>query len=141
MRPMRGNEDRKNGSGLDRLFHEPSRLGIMTVLCGSPEGLSFSELRKACSLTDGNLNRHLQTLQQAGVVRLRKSFVGSRPRTTIWATEQGRDAFVEYLHSLEKTVRYALEVTVQAKQRQEKAAGTPIIGAAHVSRSGEGGTA
>lgn len=113
----------------------------MTVLCGSPEGLSFSELRKACSLTDGNLNRHLQTLQQAGVVMLHKSFVGSRPRTMIWATDQGRHAFVHYLHSLEETVRHALQVTVRAQQGKGKtAARAPVMGTAQVTGVGEGGS-
>lgn len=113
---MSRNEDRPIPD-LDRVFHEPSRLAILTVLCGSPAGLAFSELKDECGLTDGNLNRHLRTLQEAGVVVVHKGFVGSRPRTTIVMTDSGRQQFVRYLQSLEETVQRALRATVEAEHR------------------------
>ena len=50
--------------GLDRVLHEKARLGIMTSLVGHPKGLAFGDLKKLCNLTDGNLSRHLQVLQE-----------------------------------------------------------------------------
>ena len=47
---------------LTRVFHEPSRLAIMSALCAAASGLSFNELKAACDLTDGNQSRHLKTL-------------------------------------------------------------------------------
>ena len=49
--------------GIDRVLHEKARLGILTSLLAHQNGLVFGELRDLCALTDGNLSRHLQTLQ------------------------------------------------------------------------------
>lgn len=53
---------------LDRVIHEKGRLAIMAMLAASPE-LSFTELRTALSLTDGNLSTHIRTLQEEGLDR------------------------------------------------------------------------
>ena len=58
--------------GLDRVLHEKARLGIMTSLATRPRGSSFNDLKQACALTDGNLNRHLDVLHKAGLVDGRK---------------------------------------------------------------------
>src|ERR687888_212712 len=54
--------------GLDRVIHEKARLGLLTSLMAHPKGLAFADLKQLCGLTDGNLSRHLQVLQEAGVV-------------------------------------------------------------------------
>ncbi len=58
--------------GLDRIMHEKARLGIMTSLISRPEGLLFGELKQLCTLTDGNLSRHIEVLHEAGLVEVRK---------------------------------------------------------------------
>ena len=60
--------------GLDRILHEKARLGLLTCLASHPEGLLFNDLKELCNLTDGNLSRHLQVLQQNNVVEIYKSF-------------------------------------------------------------------
>ncbi len=92
---------------LEGLFHEPNRLALMTELCGSESGLSFTELKARCGLTDGNLSRHLQTLERAGAVSITKEFVGSKPRTTVFCTDAGRQSFLDYLAALELVLRDA----------------------------------
>ena len=52
--------------GLDRVMHEKARLGLLTSLMAHPKGLAFADLKQLCGLTDGNLSRHLQVLQEAG---------------------------------------------------------------------------
>ena len=59
--------------GLERVIHEKARLGILASLATHAEGLAFSDLKQFCALTDGNLNRHLQVLQEAGLVEVRKA--------------------------------------------------------------------
>ena len=66
--------------GLDRVLHEKARLGILTSLLAHRDGLVFGQLRELCALTDGNLSRHLTTLQEAGLVEIWKSVKGKRPR-------------------------------------------------------------
>jgi DNA-binding transcriptional ArsR family regulator len=94
---------------LDRLFHEPNRLAIMSVLCGADKPLSFNDLKMDCGLTDGNLNRHLHVLQQAGAVSITKQFVGAKPLTTVTPTDAGVNQFNEYLNSLSEVLKQAKE--------------------------------
>ena len=95
--------------GLDRVIHEKARLGLMTSLVSHPRGLAFGDLKKLCGLTDGNLSRHLQVLEEAGLVRLDKAYEGKRPLTTCHLTAGGRKRFLDYLSVLEKVVRDAAQ--------------------------------
>lgn len=95
--------------GLDRVLHEKARLGILTALVTHREGLSFTDLARLCSLTDGNLSRHLDVLAEEGLVQITKSFAGRRPLTTCKLTATGRKRFREYLGQLEQVLRDAAE--------------------------------
>ena len=92
-------------AGLDRLFHERARLGIVTSLAGNPDGLAFSELKRLCGLTDGNLNRHLSALEEAGYVAIEKSQGRGRPVTMCRLTPTGHERFLAYLAALETALR------------------------------------
>jgi DNA-binding transcriptional ArsR family regulator len=102
---------------LERIFHEPNRLAIMSALGGSAEGLTFRDLKEQCNLTDGNLSRHLKALEEAHAVEIRKTFVGARPRTTVYLTSHGRSGFVEYLQNLESVLRHAAEAMAVDEQQ------------------------
>jgi DNA-binding MarR family transcriptional regulator len=93
--------------GLDRVIHERARLGILTSLAANPKGLVFGDLRRLCGLTDGNLSRHLQVLQEAGVVEIAKGFDRNRPQTVCKITAQGQARYLDYLAVLEQVVRDA----------------------------------
>ena len=95
--------------GLDRVIHERARLGVLTSLMARPKGVAFAELKALCGLTDGNLSRHLQTLQEAGLVEVTKGFERNRPLTVCRITEEGRGRFLDYLQVLEQVVRDAAE--------------------------------
>lgn len=101
--------------GLDRVLHEKARLGIMTSLMSHPKGLAFGDLKHLCGLTDGNLSRHLQTLEEAGVVEIIKTFEKKRPLTTCRLTAAGRKRFVDYIEVLEQVVRDAAEASGHAQ--------------------------
>jgi DNA-binding MarR family transcriptional regulator len=89
---------------LDRVIHEKGRLGILSMLAASPE-LSFTELRDALGMTDGNITTHIRTLQQAGYLSVTKSFQNNRPLTTCALTPAGRKAFTNYINLLEQIIR------------------------------------
>jgi DNA-binding MarR family transcriptional regulator len=89
---------------LDRVIHEKGRLAIMSMLAATPE-LSFTELRDALEMTDGNLTTHIKALQQEGYIAVSKSFQNNRPLTTCSLTAAGRKAFAGYIGLLEKIVR------------------------------------
>jgi len=103
---------------LDELFHQPVRLEIMAELCSSADGKSFTELREKCGLTDGNLSRHLQALAKAGAVKIKKTFLKSRPLTTAVVTTKGRESFLQYLTSLEAVLQDALARTQGEPQKE-----------------------
>ena len=108
---------------LERIFHEPNRLAIMSALCGADDGLPFTELRDSCGLTDGNLNRHLKVLDGAGVIRIRKVFVDAKPRTTVALSKKGLSRFSDYLEALNEVL-----VAAQAAMPAEAVASAMPLG-------------
>lgn len=85
---------------LDRLIHEPARLLIMADLYPVDEA-DFVYLSGRTGLTAGNISSHVARLEAAGYVRVDKSFVGKRPRTTYSLTDRGRSAFEAYRGQLD----------------------------------------
>jgi len=89
--------------GLARVMHEKARLSILTALAAHPDGLLFGDLKALCSLTDGNLARHLQALKEAELIEVWK-----QSRATLCRmSEIGREQFDAYLAELERVVRDA----------------------------------
>lgn len=102
--------------GLDRVLHEKARLGILTSLFTHPKGLVFGEIKSLCSLTDGNLSRHLQVLEREQLVEIIKETGSGRPKTTVLITHQGRERFQQYLEELQTVLKAA---TVQTSGGME----------------------
>ena len=99
--------------GLERVIHERSRLGILSSLASHPDGLLFNDLKALCHLTDGNLSRQLQTLQETGFVEVWKGFKNNRPQTLCRLTPSGKERFLEYIAVLEGVVADAARATGQ----------------------------
>jgi DNA-binding MarR family transcriptional regulator len=94
--------------GLERVIHEKARLSIMSSLAAHPDGLLFNDLKDLCSLTDGNLSRHLQLLQESKLVEVWKGFKNNRPQTLVRLTDDGKKRFLEYVQELEQVVADAM---------------------------------
>jgi DNA-binding MarR family transcriptional regulator len=105
--------------GLERAMHEKARLGIMTSLVTHPEGLLFTDLKELCSLTDGNLNRHLKVLHDEGLIQIRKASGRNRPQTVCRITASGRERFLQYVAELERVIADAA-VAAGARSRSGK---------------------
>ena len=101
--------------GLDRVMHEKARLGVLTSLIAHPKGLAFADLKQLCGLTDGNLSRHLQVLQEADLLEIIKGYENNRPHTRCRLTPRGRQRFLDYLAVLERVVRDAAEAASQTE--------------------------
>jgi DNA-binding MarR family transcriptional regulator len=89
---------------IDPVIHERVRLGIVSALAVAPE-MSFNDLKAALSLTDGNLSTHARILEEAGYLRIRKSFEGRRPLTSMALTAKGRNAFQDYVALLRRVIQ------------------------------------
>lgn len=96
-------DDSHPSQRLDDTVHQRVRLGILAVLAEADQA-DFAFLKDALSLTDGNLSRHLQVLEEAGYVRVDKTFEGRRPRTWISATKAGRAAFASEVAALRELI-------------------------------------
>lgn len=97
--------------GLDRVIHERARLSLLTSLITTPRGVIFNDLKQLCSLTDGNLSRHLKVLETEGMVEIEKGLDGNRPQTICRITPAGRKRYLEYLSTLEQVVKDAAKVS------------------------------
>lgn len=91
---------------INTIIHQPVRLKIMASLVTLDPGeqVDFVYLRKILNLTDGNLGAHLAKLENAGYVKMEKTFIARKPRTCINATGKGRDAFDENIAALKKII-------------------------------------
>lgn len=102
-------------NGLDRVLHEKARLGILTSLFTHQEGLTFNDIKSLCSLTDGNLSRHLQVLEREGLVLSTKEAGEGRPLTICSLTPNGRRRYLEYLEELQAVLKAAAEQDNQGR--------------------------
>ena len=98
---------------LDHLIHQPLRLQIMAslVALGTDEQVEFTYLRNLLKATDGNLGAHLAKLEEAGYIRIEKTFVERKPRTFVSATGKGRDAFAGHVAALREILQGRTETT------------------------------
>jgi DNA-binding MarR family transcriptional regulator len=85
---------RKMGD-VDRLIHEPARLMIISILA-IVDSADFLYLQRETELTKGNLSSHLAKLEEAGYIRIEKTYREKIPLTLCSLTESGRKAFEEY---------------------------------------------
>ena len=87
----------------EKIFDSSARLRILTFLALKGKA-NFSEIKNALNFTDGNLSTHLQKLEEAGIIKSEKRFVGRRPQTTYEFTDEGRTRFKRYLDELESII-------------------------------------
>ncbi len=88
---------------LDPILHERVRLAIM-VLLSETEELDYNTIRGYLEVTDGNLASHLRKLEDHGLIKVRKTFKGRRPRTYYSLTEKGREKLLSYLAALKSLI-------------------------------------
>jgi DNA-binding transcriptional ArsR family regulator len=88
---------------LDEVVHQRHRLGILTIAAEAAE-VEFGFLQQTLELTAGNLSRHLTVLEEAGLVKIRKGYVGRRPKTWVRITRAGTTALTRELSALQDLV-------------------------------------
>jgi len=89
---------------LNKAFENRIRLGIMSVLAVNEE-VEFNEMKERLDLTDGNLASHITALEKLEYIKVKKSFVGKKPRTAYHVTAAGRKAFAAHLVALERLLK------------------------------------
>lgn len=86
---------------LNRILHQPVRTRIVAYLAARG-CVTFTDLKNALDITDGNLEAHLKKLLAENYVLVKKeNEVGSRPQSLYYLSEIGLAAFKEYVHNLQ----------------------------------------
>jgi len=93
---------------LDRLIHEPVRLGIVSALAVNDK-MTFNDLKELLKTTDGNLSVHARKLEEGQYVACEKYFEGRLPKTEYRLTAVGRRALETYLNHMEALIRATRE--------------------------------
>lgn len=93
-------------SRLDEFIHGRLRLGVMAYL-STVSPASFGEIKAKVNATDGNLSTHLTKLEEAGYVKIEKTYEGKKPLTRVHLTKAGRAAWIAYLSRLEAMIAAA----------------------------------
>ena len=88
---------------LNPLLHSELRLAIISTLI-SLEQADFVYLRKQTGATAGNLSVQIDKLQKAGYIAVEKSFRGKMPCTICRTTQEGVDAFEQYVEALKEYI-------------------------------------
>jgi DNA-binding MarR family transcriptional regulator len=90
--------------GLNKIFDNRIRLGVMSVLIVSEE-ISFNDLKGMLEVTDGNLATHLVTLEENGFIKVHKGFIGRKTNTTYSITKLGEREFKDHVKALEGMIK------------------------------------
>ena len=85
----------------DRVVHEPARLRILSILTGV-DLADFKFLLSTLGLSRGNLSSHMDKLERAGYIEVRKGFNGKIPHTDYRITDGGRKALSDYWAALDQ---------------------------------------
>ncbi len=86
---------------LDPILHQTVRTRLAIVLSKGPA--SFSELKAALGLTDGNLDAHLRKFSAAGYLHS-EMVVEGRVRTDYSLSPSGAQALSAYLRDLNRLI-------------------------------------
>jgi len=89
---------------IDKIIHEPARLRIMMILAGL-EQADFTFLVTTLGLTRGNLNRHIDKLESAGYLKVKRSFKDKVRNTSYQLTQKGSKALAQYWENLDAVRR------------------------------------
>ena len=108
----------------DEMISAPCRLGILATLVPG-ELVSFTEMKAATSLSDGNLHTQTRKLADVGYIELSKIMNGRRSVTKFCITELGRERLRLYVMTLQKI----LDAEVVPKQTVTKESEAKVTGA------------
>lgn len=86
-------------NNIDRIIHEPVRLAILKILTSAKEA-DFNFLLTMLGVTKGNLATHINKLETADFIEVKKEFQGKIPHTSYRITKTGRHQFQKYWENL-----------------------------------------
>ncbi len=88
---------------LDPIIHSPLRLAIISMLIAS-EKLEFTHIVEETKAAAGNVSIQIKNLEDAGYIKVNKTFKNNYPKTLVSITVKGVKAFEEYVKNLQKYI-------------------------------------
>lgn len=88
---------------LDPLIHSQLRLAIISMLVTS-EKVEFTHIKEETKAAAGNISIQIKKLQDAGYIKVEKSFKNNYPNTMLSITGKGIEAFETYINNLKKYI-------------------------------------
>lgn len=101
---------------LNPVIHSQLRLSVLSILM-SVEEADFMYIKQKTEATMGNLSVQITKLEEAGYISVEKTFQGKRPRTVCRMTDNGREAFLDYVQALKAYVAPYME---ESEEKSEK---------------------
>ncbi|MBN2732019.1 MAG: transcriptional regulator [Balneolaceae bacterium] len=86
---------------LNPLLHSQLRLAIMSLLI-SVEEADYSFVKEQTGASSGNISVQMSKLEEAGYIEINKTFKAKRPNTSYTITNDGIEAFEEYVNTLQQ---------------------------------------
>ena len=86
---------------LDPLLHSQLRLAIISMLVAS-EKVEFTHIQSETKAAAGNISIQIKKLEEAGYIKVVKSYKNNYPNTMLSITDKGVKAFESYVNSLKK---------------------------------------
>jgi len=114
--PDRG--EKMNARTLDPLLGVPARLAIVATLADGRDR-TFSELKAATGLADGNLHVQTGRLVEAGYLQARKERRGRRSVTSYRLEEPGLEALRRHTERLQRALTGVRPVRTGRRHRDE----------------------
>jgi DNA-binding MarR family transcriptional regulator len=88
---------------LDPLLHSQLRLSIMSILISERE-TDFNHIKETTQASSGNISVQITKLQEAGYIKVTKSFEDNYPHTVVAITKKGIEAFEKYVNDLKNYI-------------------------------------
>ena len=88
---------------LDPILHSQLRLSIVSILMTVDEA-NFTFIQETTKAAAGNISIQIKKLQDAGYVKVKKTFKNNYPNTTVSMTDKGIKAFETYVNNLKKYI-------------------------------------
>ncbi len=108
----------------DEMISAPCRLGILaTLVPGVP--VSFTEMKHATSLSDGNLHVQTRKLANVGYIEFYKTKKGRRTVTNFSITELGRERLRLHVVKLQRILDAETSSTKRPAQSPDRRAAQP----------------
>jgi DNA-binding MarR family transcriptional regulator len=88
---------------LDPMIHSQLRLAIISMLVAS-EKVEFTHIQEQTKAAAGNISIQIKKLEDAGYIKVEKTFKNNYPNTMISITKKGIEAFEVYVENLKKYI-------------------------------------